>query len=224
MRVSCVLVLALCMAATGCDGSATAPPQATAAPQGSAPSLEVGDQADPPSEWPVRINSVNVTPMLPKTTGDATIIAEMNYNGYHASIEGSAAVRGKDNFTRDFPVVQKHANSGFRGQAFLQMYTLAILSPCGNSLEAQFKFRAWLLGPTGLGTIGTLESDERVRDATDYQPACAPPESTGTGKAKPIGGGNYCYTVRTDHYWYYPDTGTVEYRYSTYKEYCESSY
>lgn len=30
-----------------------------------------------------------------------------------------------------------------------------------------------------------------------------------------------CYTVRIDHYWYYPDTGRVEYRYSDTYTWCE---
>lgn len=37
------------------------------------------------------------------------------------------------------------------------------------------------------------------------------------------GGGSTwrCYTVTTDHYWYYPDTGEVEYRYTEEYTYCE---
>jgi hypothetical protein len=37
------------------------------------------------------------------------------------------------------------------------------------------------------------------------------------------GGGSVwrCYTVTTDHYWYYPDTGDFEYRYTETSRYCE---
>lgn len=32
-----------------------------------------------------------------------------------------------------------------------------------------------------------------------------------------------CYTVTIEHYWYYPDTGQVEYRYTEEQIYCEQS-
>ncbi len=41
--------------------------------------------------------------------------------------------------------------------------------------------------------------------------------STGGGYS---GGGWSCTTVYVDHYWYYPDTGTYEYRYTSAKSYC----
>ena len=226
MRARYLMVLALCLAAAGCTDSTTAPPQVSAPPKTSAwvGSVEY-DQADPPTEWPVKINSVSVVATLPAyAPGDATISAEMNYDAYHASIEGSATVLGKDNSTRTFPSITKHANLHFRNQTFRQSYTLPVLSACGNALEAQFKFRAWLVGPTGLGALGTLDSEERIRGDTDYQPECVPAPATGGGGSGDPPGGGSCYTVRTDHYWYYLDNGEMQFRYSSYDTYCESSY
>jgi hypothetical protein len=39
------------------------------------------------------------------------------------------------------------------------------------------------------------------------------------------GGGTVgrCYTVTIEHYWYYPDTGQIEYRYTEEQTYCEQS-
>lgn len=34
--------------------------------------------------------------------------------------------------------------------------------------------------------------------------------------------GKTCYTIETDHYWYYPDTGELEYRYTEAYTWCES--
>jgi hypothetical protein len=51
--------------------------------------------------------------------------------------------------------------------------------------------------------------------------------STCTGDGDDGGGGGAggglwrCYTVTIDHYWYYPDTGDVEYRYTEKYQYCE---
>jgi hypothetical protein len=43
----------------------------------------------------------------------------------------------------------------------------------------------------------------------------------GTGSGDPR---ETCYTVEIDHYWYYPDTGEVEYRYTEGRRYCEGEY
>jgi hypothetical protein len=55
----------------------------------------------------------------------------------------------------------------------------------------------------------------------DYTPS---PDQCGGGSpggGGGSGGGNMtCYTIATDHYWYYPDTGTYEYRYTSYSTHC----
>lgn len=61
-------------------------------------------------------------------------------------------------------------------------------------------------------------------------------QSAGAGDASPssdcTGGGggpggettpNTCYTITTDHYWYYPDTNTYEFRYSEESTWCEEN-
>lgn len=51
------------------------------------------------------------------------------------------------------------------------------------------------------------------------------PSTTCTGGGGDDGSGTTyrCYTVRLDHYWYYPDTDTYEYRYSEEYSYCEET-
>jgi hypothetical protein len=44
----------------------------------------------------------------------------------------------------------------------------------------------------------------------------------GGGPGGDPGGSTWrCYTVTIDHYWYYPDTGRIEYRYTEEYSYCE---
>lgn len=51
---------------------------------------------------------------------------------------------------------------------------------------------------------------------------------SGDGDGDGGGGGSggsvwRCYTVTIEHYWYYPDTGQIEYRYTEEQTYCEQS-
>jgi hypothetical protein len=50
-------------------------------------------------------------------------------------------------------------------------------------------------------------------------------DSDGDGPGGPGDGGGTlrCYTVQIDHYWYYPDTGATEYRYSELYTWCEDA-
>ena len=43
------------------------------------------------------------------------------------------------------------------------------------------------------------------------------------GGGGPADGGSTwtCYTVTIEHYWYHPDTGQIEYRYTEQYSYCE---
>jgi hypothetical protein len=58
-------------------------------------------------------------------------------------------------------------------------------------------------------------------------PAGETPSSTTSCTGGGGGGGGTtpitCYTVTVDHYWYYPDTDSYEYRYSETSTWCESS-
>ncbi len=48
---------------------------------------------------------------------------------------------------------------------------------------------------------------------------------SGDGGGGGGGGGTVvrCYTLTIEHYWYYPDTGQIEYRYTEMQTYCEQS-
>ena len=47
-------------------------------------------------------------------------------------------------------------------------------------------------------------------------------DAGGGGPGTDPGGSTWrCYTVTIDHYWYYPDTGRIEYRYTEEYSYCE---
>jgi hypothetical protein len=47
-------------------------------------------------------------------------------------------------------------------------------------------------------------------------------DAGGGGPGGDPGGSTWrCYTVTIDHYWYYPDTGRIEYRYTEEYSYCE---
>lgn len=52
---------------------------------------------------------------------------------------------------------------------------------------------------------------------------CQGSEGDGPGGPGDGGGTLRCYTVQIDHYWYYPDTGATEYRYSEFYTWCEDA-
>lgn len=63
---------------------------------------------------------------------------------------------------------------------------------------------------------GFSEFDDQLAIQTKGPIECTEPNPGG-------GGGDNspeCFTIITDHYWYYPDTGKLEYRYTTYDSYC----
>lgn len=58
---------------------------------------------------------------------------------------------------------------------------------------------------------------------TDFSSASCPAPPPPSGGGGGGGGGPItCYTLTIDHYWYYPDTGEYEYRYSEYYTWCQS--
>ena len=72
---------------------------------------------------------------------------------------------------------------------------------------------------SGDGSAGP--GDEPILSVT---PNFTPSATCTDGGGGDGGGTTYrCYTVRLDHYWYYPDTDTYEYRYSEEYSYCEET-
>lgn len=83
-----------------------------------------------------------------------------------------------------------------------------------------------------LGQLVELCEDDWERiDIESYDDAgtvpAALPTCSGDGAGGGGGGGGgtvlRCYTVTIEHYWYYPDTGQIEYRYTEEQTYCEES-
>lgn len=83
-----------------------------------------------------------------------------------------------------------------------------------------------------LGQLVELCEDDWERiDIESYDDAgtvpAALPTCSGDGAGGGVGGGGgtvlRCYTVTIEHYWYYPDTGQIEYRYTEEQTYCEES-
>jgi hypothetical protein len=73
---------------------------------------------------------------------------------------------------------------------------------------------------SSLACAGTGENGESEALMAITSSGC---EGTGGGGG---GGGTTtlrCYTIQVEHYWYYPDTGEFEYRYTDVQTYCEQS-
>lgn len=84
----------------------------------------------------------------------------------------------------------------------------------------------------GTGRLVELCEDDWERiDIEAYDDGGTVPNSaplspcSGDGGGGGGGGGTVvrCYTVTIEHYWYYPDTGQIEYRYTEEQTYCEQS-
>lgn len=82
----------------------------------------------------------------------------------------------------------------------------------------------------GAGQLVELcEEDRDIIDIEAYDDGGTAPGSTPLSTCSGGGGGGdggsvwTCYTVTIEHYWYYPDTGQIEYRYTEEQTYCEQS-
>ena len=81
---------------------------------------------------------------------------------------------------------------------------------CGHSIQAASEHRAKVVWGGYLWS-----TDQAQSGASKAQSQC----QTGDGGSG-SGGSGGCFTVATDHYWYYPDTGELEYINTTYETYC----
>jgi hypothetical protein len=70
-------------------------------------------------------------------------------------------------------------------------------------------------GPETLKAPNPTSPSYSIGARNDERPGCG---SSGDGSGGT--GETYCMTVYTDHYWYYPETGRVEYRYTTSEQHC----
>lgn len=89
------------------------------------------------------------------------------------------------------------------------------METCGGALRADAWGSVWnelpLLGFPRWG----------VKTATRTAHGECPRPATATVSTSLASNDEICYTIITEHYWYYPATGTFEYRFTKYETYCE---
>ena len=239
-------VTALAMA--GCaDGALTGtrPKLAPDQPRYSAgcdPSVPCFDSPDDvPKDWSPRIYSVS--PVVYWNGSTAIGSSRMSYYGNRAEEKFTLTVTGPSTASRTaesasnggfFPDNYVHATSGFPLEA--------PGGSCGHlaDLASQhFATTSIWINYRGFGstTVSAPGGDSRRQpDCSCGEGAPGDPDDpnvegigagpvlmsctggSGPGEAPTL---HTCYTATTDYYWYYPDTGTYEYRYSDESTWCE---
>lgn len=175
---------------------------------------------DPEPQWPVKIHSTSGFIQLPSNWEPypATIALNgyMNYDAYHASIGAKLTVSGRNTSYQDFFPKERHTNTFFDNH-FNAYWEGLLGGPCGNLLQLSLDYYAWWVGPGG------WKLQERKKDGIVYaeQPACRTSSGGGGDGAGGGGGMITCFTETVHHYWYYPDTGAIEYRYTSQYQWCE---
>lgn len=163
----------------------------------------------------------------------ATAEGVMTWRGNRGEQELTMTVRGTDgNIERKFTSA---GGNGFPwsentlrtpGQFLMQ-------SPCGNILDANTRHTIWnqMRLPDGVSRDGVTLGEVRwsTKEKTTFplydigtrQPNCT---TGGTGGPKPIsneGSTTYrCVTYTVEHYWYYPNSQSYEYRYTDTRTVC----
>lgn len=164
--------------------------------------------------------------------GQAVAEGSMRWRGNRGRQELTMTLRGTDGtFERTFT----SAGGGGWPWTENQMNTtgaIQTLSECGNVLDASTKHEIWneAIAPEEVTRDGAAVGWWRwgTQEKTTFdpypsrQPGCT--DQT-TGGTKPIsnpddGSGFVCRTITVEHYWYYPETGAYEYRYTTTRTEC----
>jgi hypothetical protein len=93
---------------------------------------------------------------------------------------------------------------------------------CGTIIDVTGQGRAWhsLPAPTNAASWPIWGSQTASKPTNAHQPDCTT-TTAGYSPAPQTGGTLHCTTKTVDHYLYYPDTGVVEYQYSTASTVCE---
>lgn len=175
--------------------------------------------ADPEPRWPVRITSVDAYMHMPDFyagdgyPGEMRLTGAMSYDAYHAEIGLNLGITGPDGTSRSLGPVQLHTRAFF-GNSHWAEWTHYVRSACGNTIHADFTFRAWWIGNGGW----EVDPQLRQRSVISAQESCptqggGPPSGPGSG-----GGTVRCYTMVTDHYEYDPVTGETRYLYTSEEE------
>lgn len=220
LRVAAVLCLLI---SAGCAdmGVVTSP---TALPSPTTSIQPDGGTGDPEPRWPTEIHDLRADLIMPGPSEQypAEVIASgfMSYDSYHARLTGRANVTGPNTQSYEFYPEEQHHFFGFYGNGMHAQWRMFVGGPCGNVLELNLLGQVWWM----YSGDWPIDQNERAARLTKRQADC--PEETPGGGVKEPGTGTTtytCYTYTVDHYWYYPDTGTYEYRYSTEETWCEPS-
>lgn len=195
-----------------------------------------------PKEWSPKIHSVS--PVVYWEGSTATGSSRMSYFGNRAEEKFTLTITGPS-------TVSRTAESASNGGVFPDNYVhttngFPLTAPggsCGHLADlASQHFAITTIWITYRG-FGSTSASAPGGDSK-RQPDCSCGEGGGgdpddpnvesvsagsSAMASCTGGGGpgegttsyTCYTVTTDYYWYYPDTGTYEYRYSEESTYCE---
>lgn len=177
-------------------------------------------QGDPGPQWPTAIHTLSGDILLPfepdAYPAQGTVTAFMRYDSYHARLGARANITGPDPQSYEYYPEERHQFWGFFDNTLNAQWGMYVGGPCGNVIEANLRGEVWWIYQGGW----SIDTNERTQTVARRQADC--PESVPGGGAGPETGGTVrCYTYTVDHYWYYPDTGVYEYRYSTTKTWCE---
>jgi hypothetical protein len=176
--------------------------------------------SDPAPQWPVRITSVDAYMHMPGFyagngyPGEMRLTGTMTYDAYHAEIGLNLGITGPDGTSRSLGPAQKHT-SAFFGNSHWAEWTHYVRSPCGNTIHADFSFRAWWIGNGGW----EVDPHRTQRSLISAQESCPSDGGGGPGSDGSGDGGTVrCYTLVTDHYEYDPATGETRYLYTSEEE------
>jgi hypothetical protein len=170
------------------------------------------DEGDPGEPRPVKIHETWGSISLPSEgsffSSEAIYTGTMRYDAYHARVSALATTTGPNPFHETFFPKENHTSS-FLNNGFLAQWKGHINGHCGNTVTLDLNFSAWWVF-TGGWVINEQSKSSRH---TVSQSACS---SGGGGGGGGMEGGGIlrCTTQLLDHYWYYPDTNTYEYRYT----------
>jgi hypothetical protein len=215
MRMTYRLAL-LAAFAVGCAETATAPPgDKLQRSQSVSNYVEEGDQ-NPPADVPAEYNFptilYSVEPDAGFVDGYAYAQSIVRYFGTNALARATVNTNvgsetGESETSELLPANRSHVAS-----------TNYYMGSCGGNIQGTAYGKVWNEFPIwGSFLNWGAKSDTRQTSATC--PTSSPSPSPGGGGG---GGGGTCWTLTIDHYWYYPDTGEIEYWYSESYTWCEA--
>jgi len=139
-----------------------------------------------------------------------------------------ASYVGPNAFSQSFYPEERHTFWGFFNESHFAQWAMPLPSWCGdgNRVRVDMKFEAWWIysGGWSMDSEESLDfNQENLQDCAEDEEPETPGPGGGGGPGDPGGGGGMmrCYTYTVDHYWYHPDTGEYEYRYTETKTWCD---